>query len=154
MNIAEWRKSLGVTQDQLAEAVGTSRPHLSKVERGATEPSPDLARRIEAYTRGKVTAASLLGLAEVKRGRRGVREDAEPFAGAEQLTIELSVSAEQSRLLQKHGVNIEAIARTGAEKALKEAEARAWADANREAIEASNRWIEKHGTLAEQLGLI
>ena len=43
----------------------------------------------------------------------------------------------QADLLEKHGVDVEAVARSGAEKALKEAEAKAWADANREAIEAS-----------------
>ena len=154
MDLRTWRTSANLTLQSVGEAVGCTKTALSDIERGVRRPSTDLAKRIEAFTRGKVTAASLLGLNEAKRTRRGVREDAEPFAGAEQLTIELSVSAEQSRLLQKHGVNIEAIARTGAEKALKEAEARAWADANREAIEASNRWIEKHGTLAEQLGLI
>jgi post-segregation antitoxin (ccd killing protein) len=83
-----------------------------------------------------------------------VREDSQPFGDGKQLTIEVPVSAGQSRLLQEHGVDIEAVARAGATKAIKEAEARAWAEANREAIDAYNAWIKKHGTLAEQLGLI
>jgi transcriptional regulator with XRE-family HTH domain len=154
MNIGDWRKLHDVTQEQLAQAIGTSRPHLSKVERGATEPSPDLAKRIETYTRGEVTAASLLGLSEPRARRRGVREDAESFVGGEQLTISLTVPADQARTLQRAGADLQAVARDGAAKALKEAEAKAWAEANREAIEASSAWIEKHGTLAEQLGLI
>jgi transcriptional regulator with XRE-family HTH domain len=32
--IREWRKHRGLTQDQLAERVGISRPQLSKIEKG------------------------------------------------------------------------------------------------------------------------
>jgi post-segregation antitoxin (ccd killing protein) len=57
-------------------------------------------------------------------------------------------------MLKESGVDIEAVAREGAARALKEAEAHARSNANREAINAYNAWIDKHGTLAEQLGLI
>jgi transcriptional regulator with XRE-family HTH domain len=154
MNISDWRKRHGVTQDQMADAIETSRPHLSKVERGAAEPSPDLARRIEAFTRGEVTAASLLGLTEPKTHKRGLREDAAGFDGSSRLTIEVPLPAERAKVLKDSGVDIQAIARAGAEKALKEAETKVWAEANREAIDAYNIWIEKHGTLAEQFGMI
>ncbi len=76
------------------------------------------------------------------------------FAASEQLTISLTVSADQARVLRDAGADAKSIARAGAERALREAEAKAWADANREAIDASNAWIEKYGTFAEQLGLI
>jgi transcriptional regulator with XRE-family HTH domain len=33
--IREWRKFRGLTQEQLAERIGISRPQLSKVEKGA-----------------------------------------------------------------------------------------------------------------------
>ncbi|MDP3494555.1 MAG: helix-turn-helix domain-containing protein [Hyphomonadaceae bacterium] len=154
MNIVQWRKQHGVTQDQMADAIGSSRPHLSKIERGTTEPSPDLARRIEAFTRGEVSAASLLGLTETRGARRGLREDAAAFDASSGLTITLPFSPEREKLLRESGIDAADIARAGAEKALKEAEAKAWAESNREAIDAYNIWIEKHGTLAEQFGTI
>lgn len=33
--IREWRKFRGMTQEQLAERIGISRPHLSKIEKNA-----------------------------------------------------------------------------------------------------------------------
>src|SRR5262249_41966524 len=142
-----------LTLEEVGNAVRASGMSISRIEKGTQRPSPELANRIEKFTRGYVSAASLLGVAE-RESVRGVKEDSADFETGPRMTIHVSVSADQSRLLEKQGVDIEAIARAGAEKALKEAEARAWAEANREAIEASNRWIEKYGTLAEQLGLI
>ncbi len=123
-------------------------------EKGARRPRLEVANRIEAATRGEVTAASLLGLSESTPRKRGVREDAAAFDGASRLTIDVTIPPERAKALRDSGADISAIARAGAEKALKEAEAKAWAEANREAIEASNAWIEKHGTFAEQFGLI
>lgn len=33
--IKDWRKFRGLTQEQLAERIGISRPHLSKIEKGS-----------------------------------------------------------------------------------------------------------------------
>lgn len=154
MKLRDWRKKHGLTQQALAEALGLTNSAITKYEKGAQRPRLELAKRIEDLTRGEVTAASLLGLSEPRARKRDVREDAEPFVSGEQVTISVAVSADQARTLQKAGADVEALARSGAERAIKEAEAKAWAAANREAIEASNAWIEKHGTLAEQLGLI
>jgi post-segregation antitoxin (ccd killing protein) len=154
MKLIDWRTAQGLSQDKVARAVRASAMSISRIEKGAQRPSPELAKRIEAYTKGAVTAAALLGIEETRKRSRGVREDGEAFGGAEKITIAVAVSADQARLLQKHGVDVEAIARAGAEKAVKEAEARTWAEANKEAIAAYNAWIDKHGTLAEQLGLI
>jgi post-segregation antitoxin (ccd killing protein) len=103
----------------------------------------------------RVTAA-LAGLkAEMSSSpARGMREDTASFDAGQRVAVEVIVTAEQARLLEGSGVDIKTVAHAGAEKAIKEAEARAWAEANREAIEASKAWIEKHGTFAEQLGLI
>jgi len=154
MSLRDWRKKNGVALADISEAEGVSIGHLSHLERGEKIWSVDLAKRIEAFTRGEVTAASLLGLADPKTRKRSLREDAASFDGAPRLTIEVPLPAERAKALRDSGADINAIARAGAEKALKEAEAKAWAEANREAIEASNAWIEKHGTLAQQLGLI
>jgi len=101
-------------------------------------------------------AAALASLKNPRRrsGRRGVGEDAAAFDNGEEITMKVRITADQARVLRGSGMDIEALAQAGAEKALKEAEVRAWKEANHEALEASNRWIEKHGTLAEQLGLI
>jgi antitoxin CcdA len=153
MNLREWRLKHEVTLADLSRALGVSIGQLSHLELGKRKWSVDLAKKTEAYTKGVVTAASLLG---VRTGRRvrGVREDSAPFGETEFMALEIPIELETLQRLRAQGVDVEAVARAGAEKAIKEADARAWADANRDAIEASNRWIEKHGTLAEQLGLI
>jgi post-segregation antitoxin (ccd killing protein)/DNA-binding XRE family transcriptional regulator len=153
MNLADWRAHRKLTLREVAEAVGVTAMSVSRIEKGTQRPSPQIAQKIDTLTNGQVTAASLLGLAEVKP-RRGVREDAAAFDGRPTVTIEVPLPPERAKLLKDSGADITAIARAGADRALKEAEAKAWAEANREAIEASNAWIEKHGTFAEQLGLI
>lgn len=85
---------------------------------------------------------------------REVREEGAAFDAGDLVRLEIAVGCRAVAALRKTGQDVEAIARVGAEKALKEAEAKAWAEANREATDAYNKWIEKHGTLAEQLGLI
>ncbi len=154
MDLREWRRTKRLSADDLASRVGVAASTLVSYENGTRRPRADVAQRIEAVTGGAVSAASLLGLSEHRARKRGVREDAESFISGEQVTISLTVSADQARTLQRAGANVQAVARGGAAKALKEAEAKAWAEANREAIEAYNAWIKKHGTLAEQLGLI
>jgi antitoxin CcdA len=153
MRLAAWRKLEGKTLQQVADGVRVSAMSISRIEKGQQRPSPEVAKKIDSYTRGKVTAASLLGLDTAGAGRN-VREESATFEAGEFMAIEIPIDLERLKGLRAQGVDVEGVARAGAERALKEAEARAWAEANREAIEASNRWIEKHGTLAEQLGLI
>lgn len=45
--IAARRKGLGLGTARLAELAGVSRPHLSEVQGGHTEPSPEWLRRVE-----------------------------------------------------------------------------------------------------------
>ncbi|EEG08211.1 helix-turn-helix transcriptional regulator [Pseudogulbenkiania ferrooxidans] len=42
----EARKRLGLTQNDLAKAVGASQAHISKLENGTEQVSPDLAKRL------------------------------------------------------------------------------------------------------------
>jgi transcriptional regulator with XRE-family HTH domain len=154
VHLRDWRKRQGLTQQALAEALGLTSSAITKYEKGSQRPRPDLARRIEALTKGEVTASSLLGLDEPTKRVRGVREESQAFASSPVITIQVPVPPEQAKLLRDSGIAAAKVARAGAQKALKEAEAKAWADANRDAIEASNAWIEKYGTFAEQLGLI
>ncbi len=154
MEIRDWRNKHVVPAEDLAERCGIAGSTLYRYENGIRRPRPEMALRIEAATRGALTAASLLGLAEFKPRKHGVREDAASFGGHFLPTLEVPFPPEREKLLRDGGIDATAIARAGAGKALKEAEAKAWAEANREAIEASNAWIEKHGTLAEQFGLV
>jgi transcriptional regulator with XRE-family HTH domain len=152
MDLRDWRRAQRLSAEDLGARVGVAASTLVSYENGTRRPRADVAQRIEAVTGGAVSAASLLGLSEPRRG--GLREDAESYVAAEEVTIHFTLSADQARLFESVGADVKAVVRAGAEKALKEAEAKAWAEANREAIEAANVWIEKHGTLAQQLGLI
>lgn len=152
MKLRDWRKAKQLSAEDLGARVGVAASTLVSYENGTRRPRADVAQRIEAATGGAVSAVSLLGLSEPRK--RDFREDAESFVAGEEVTIHFTLSANQARLLEGAGADVKAVARAGAEKAVKEAEAKAWADANREAIEAANVWIEKHGTLAQQLGLI
>lgn len=61
MDLETFRKSRGLTQAQLAEALGLrSKSYISRLETGAGPPaSLRLALRIEQYSGGLVKAASL-----------------------------------------------------------------------------------------------
>lgn len=152
------------TSARLKSAIRSSGLKLKAIADRAGVPQQTLhtfmskaAAEMRASNLEKVAAAfaALTAEAQLPRKRnRGVRETGENYAGADQLVVAVPLRPEQARYLQEHGVDAEAVARAGAEKALKEAEAQAWREANRDAIAAYNAWIAKHGTLAEQLGLI
>ena len=61
MDLRTYRKSQGLSQGQLAEMLGlSSKGHISDIERGTQAPSLAIALKIEAWSRGKVSAASLV----------------------------------------------------------------------------------------------
>lgn len=76
------------------------------------------------------------------------------YQATETVFVELAFSTQQMQDIVDLGIDIEAVARKGAQTALAKAHSEAWRDANKDAIAAYNKWIKKHGTLAEQLGLI
>ena len=125
MKLRDWRTQNNVTLAHLSEAVGVSLGQLSHLERGTKSWSVDLAKRVEAFTRGEVSAASLLGLAETRRARRGVREEAGAFDASAGLTINVPFPPEREKLLRESSINAAAIDRASAEKELKEAKANA-----------------------------
>lgn len=57
--LRHWREMVGVTLDDLATEIGTTRQSLSRIETGRQTPSLELAMRIEAATNGAVTASAL-----------------------------------------------------------------------------------------------
>ena len=154
MRLRDWRKKAGMSVEAFALRCGVAVSTVYGYENGSRTPGAEIAQKIEIITKGAVSAASLIGLAPLRSANRGVREDAVSYASDGQVSVTVAVTEDQARMFARNGIDIEAVARAGAEKALKEAEAKAWAEANREAIEASKAWIEKYGTFAEQLGLI
>jgi transcriptional regulator with XRE-family HTH domain len=154
MKLRDWRKGQGLPLDEVASRIGVAVATLGAYENGTRRPRAPTARKIEAVTQGAVTAASLLGIEEATQRSRGVREEAVPYRPTETISVQIPVSSQQRQDLIDLGIDIDAIALAGAQKALAEAHSKAWTDRNREAIEAYNAWIDKHGTLAEQLGLI
>ena len=49
-SLAKWRKANDVTQPKLAEAIGVTPIMISRYERGAHRPSPDVMLKIERLT--------------------------------------------------------------------------------------------------------
>lgn len=45
-NVAHYRKLRGLTQTDLAEMIGTSQPHISRIERGDEGPPLEMFRKI------------------------------------------------------------------------------------------------------------
>ena len=80
------RRKARLSQREAAEALGVSQPHLSKVERGNTPPSPLLAARILEWVasvgvgRGKASERRALELARLIQEHS--RELARLFEGA------------------------------------------------------------------------
>jgi antitoxin CcdA len=151
-----------VSQSQLRKDIRRSGASLAEISRRAGVALTTLhsfmsrdGSEMRASNFTKVADAFVSLMTEAPRDRaRGLREDSAAFESAARMTVEIPVTEALMKTLRDGGHDVEAIARAGAEKALKEAEAKAWAEANREAIDAYNKWIAKHGTLAEQLGLI
>ena len=159
-----WRKSRGISQQALAERLGVDRSMVSRIEAGRRTSLP-VARQVEIATNGEVTAASLLGLKEspktARRASKNLQEDGaafehagKPWRAPATLAVEIPLTAGELEDLRKYLPDLDAVAREGALKALRETYKQAWSEANREAIEANARWIEEHGTFAEQMGLI
>lgn len=160
MDLRRWRQTNGVTQKELADAVGVTVSFLSHLERGVRAPSADTAKKIAAFTADEVTAASLLGLdTPPKRKPRGVREDGASFDNTEKpwrtpvsVTVQVELTAGQLEDYRKLLPDLKAIAAEGARAALRDAHQEAWNEANREAIKTHSKWIEERGTFHDQFG--
>lgn len=61
MGLAAYRKSQGLTQKDAARALGLrSKSLITMIERGDRHASPDLARRIEDWSKGELRARDLV----------------------------------------------------------------------------------------------
>ena len=58
--LREARQAIGKTIHEVAEAVGVSKPSMSRIECGKQRPSPTLAEKLSIYFKGKVTETQIL----------------------------------------------------------------------------------------------
>jgi transcriptional regulator with XRE-family HTH domain len=144
MTLREWRKSKGLTLQQLAERVEVSASQLAKIEKGNSTPSVAAASRIAAVTDGEINALQLLGLPLTPRPK-GVRpkrvEDSKAGFSVAQSGAMETLEAEA----ESYGLDPDAIARKAIEDAVKAERIRRWNEENREAIESWNELVEREG---------
>lgn len=62
------RKQKGITQEELAKAVGITRPYLSDIERGVKTPGGDIVIRIASYL--KLPVEEIFFTADVNHGEQ------------------------------------------------------------------------------------
>lgn len=68
MNLADYLATTGTTQQDMAAAIHRSQSVVSRLAAGVQEPDPVTARRIVAFTKGKVRLCDLyLSPADAKR---------------------------------------------------------------------------------------
>jgi len=148
VKLREWRKSQGLSLQQVAEVLATNKSYLSLIETGKSFPGRDFAKRIELLTKGAVSAAELLDLDQREQKQRSVSEDRTEFTG-------MFVKSEPELLEEAatYGIDTEAVARKAVEDAVKAERIRRWNEENREAIESWNQHYKKHGLWNEKYRL-
>lgn len=154
MILSEWRKRNRVTQAALAAACETSASYISQIETGVRRPGPALAKRIEAFTRGQISAAALLGVdGTAEPLPSGVSEERAQFAD-DQTNVNLTIPAQVLQTAKRYGVDVEAALLAGGLPELKKRNREAFMAANAEAVEWLENYVEEHGTLSQQFGMI
>lgn len=84
-NLATIRKSKGLSQTELAEAVGIKQATVSRIEKGVNNPSLDVAERIAVAL--EVNAVELFGLPELEQTVLQAFREASPERRAALLTL-------------------------------------------------------------------
>ncbi len=153
MQIRKWRDKHKVTLVQLAELSGLSHSTLSLIERGKRSCGRTAAQRIEAATNGEVTAVELLGLNSNHPGAKAVRESGTPFE-AENAAVEIPVPAGLLALAREQGLDVENLLQSGGLPALKKASQDVFFVTYKDAIESTNEYVRKYGTLSQRFGMI
>ncbi len=130
MTLAEWLERSGITQAALAKRCGVHPVTVAKWKAGAMTPRPSQMDALHAATGGRVTAADF----QAQRGLAGVQQPLLP-------PPDTAAMAEARAL----GIDVEAVCEAALVAAMRAEKARRWLEENREAIEAQNAWVEKHG---------
>ena len=77
MHLKEWIRSQdAVNQEDMADSLGITREYFNGIANRRNRPSPDLAKRIEEATGGKVTRMELLYPGEKEVVIDGTSQDA------------------------------------------------------------------------------
>ena len=166
MKLRDWRNEHGVSAADLAEMCGVAETTIRSYESGARRPKAELAQRIEQITGGAVLATDLVGLT----GMRGVAESPAEFTleeppraqtmaeiRAERLApqpVTIGVPKDLLDLSREYGLDVEALIVEGGLPRLRQVFKETYMERNREAIEWTNEYVRKYGTLSEQLGMI
>ena len=153
MQLSDWRKDRGWSLAKCAELFAVSHTQVMRIERGLSKPSIEAAKRIEAATNGEVTAAELLGLNNNQTGAKAVRESGTPFE-AENAAVEIPVPAGLLALAREQGLDVESLLQSGGLPALKKASQDVFFETYKDAIEATNEYVRKYGTLSQRFGMI
>ncbi|MEZ6011269.1 MAG: type II toxin-antitoxin system CcdA family antitoxin [Hyphomonas sp.] len=140
MTLKEWRKSQGLTLQQVADMLATSKGYLSSIENGTRSVGREFAIRLELLTGGRVTAAALLGLDQFRRKNSSVSEDRVEYSHV--LAVRDSALVEEAAT---YGLDMDAIAHKAIEDAVKAERIRRWNEDNREAVESWNELVEREG---------
>ena len=158
MKIAEWRKRNNLTQARFAELVGLAAPTVSQLESRSRRPSAEVARRIEFITKGEVSAAELLGVTRPV----GIQEesvaiegevDPHPYRG-DKGSLVLNLPLGLLEAAEEYGLDAAALVLEGGREKLEAEVRREFRTRNAEAIEWTRKYIEEHGTLSQQFGMI
>lgn len=148
MQIRDWRIRNNLTLQAFALKVGVSASQIARIETSKSRTTPGTARRIEAATKGDVTAAELLGIAPAK-GR--VREERAPFGAA---SISVPVPPRLLELATEQGLDIAGLLAKGGIGALRAAARQRFHEENKDGFAWTNDYVREHGTLSEQFGMI
>jgi len=60
LSLKEWRKTKGLTQQEVANEIGVHVQYVSAIERGARRPGMEVATRIRELTSGQVPLDALV----------------------------------------------------------------------------------------------
>ncbi len=130
MKLAEWLATSDITPAQLAGACGVHAITVYKWRAGTNFPRPAQLEAIAKATGGAVTAEDFLPETSRPPKPPGLAEAQTPFVS-------------EARAL---GLDPDAIATAALKKAIGNEKARRWAEENREAIAAWNRYFEENDT--------
>lgn len=150
-----------MTSSELRAALKAAGESLAAIARRAGVPrttvysfaSGDVAQlKADAHAR-LVAALGAEPAGSETASERGVREDQRPLDPGETVSVPVPVPPHLAQLAKEHGLDVPALLAEGGLAAIEAAGRKAWYEANREAIEAKRRHIEKYGTFAERHGV-
>ncbi|MBY0330690.1 MAG: type II toxin-antitoxin system CcdA family antitoxin [Acetobacteraceae bacterium] len=140
MKLEVWLAETGTRPADLARRCGVNIVTVYKWRSGTIFPRPAQLTALAEATQGAVTANDFVP-ADTSRTVQPARREATGFGETQAPLLP------EARAL---GLDPDAIAAAALRKAISDEKARRWAEENREAIEAHNRYVEEHGLPLEE----